>query len=49
MVVELNIMDNGLREINEMNYGLKEVIWNVFIEVDNVPKGELKLSDFIMI
>ena len=34
--------------MNEMNYGLKEVIWNVMIEGGNVPKDELTLSDCIM-
>ena len=48
LVVELNMMDNGLKKMNEMNYGLKKVIWNVIIEADNVLKDELTLSDCIM-
>ena len=48
LLVEMNTMDNGLKKMNEMNYGLKEVIWNVMIEGDNVPKDELTLSDCIM-
>ena len=32
-------MDYGLKEINEMDFGLKKVRWNAIIEVDNVTSG----------
>ena len=35
--------------MNEMVYSLKELSWNVIIEVDNVTREELGLSDYTMI
>ena len=42
-------MNYGLKEMNEMEYGLKKVKWNVFIEVDNVTRVELRLIDYVVI
>ena len=37
-----------VKEMNEMGYGLKEVRLNVIIEVGNVAREELRLSDYVM-
>ena len=44
----MNEMGYGPKEINKMNYGLKFVKWNVMIEVDNVTRVEVRLSDYVM-
>ena len=42
---EMNEMDFGLKEDNEMDYDLKNLRWNVINELDNVTREELRSSD----
>ena len=35
-----------VNQINEMDYDLKELRWNVISEVDNVTREKLRLSDY---
>ena len=37
-----------LKEMNEMDYGLRKVRWNVIIEVDNLTREELRLIDYVV-
>ena len=42
-------MDYDLKEMNKMDYSVKELRWNVINEVDNVTREELRLSDYVMV
>ena len=44
----MNYMDYRLKEMIEMDYVLKEVRWNMVIEVDNVIRQEVRLSDYVI-
>ena len=44
----MNAIGYGLKEMNEMDYGLKEVKWNMISEVDNVTRVEARLGDNVM-
>ena len=41
-------MGYGLKEMNEMNYGLKGARRNMINEVDNVTRVKLSLADDVM-
>ena len=38
MVKEINEMHYGQIEMNKVNCGLKEMRWNKYSKIDNVPK-----------
>ena len=48
MVKGINDMEYGVKEMNEMGFGLKETRWNVVLEVDNVTRERLRLSNYVM-
>ena len=48
IVKEMNAVDHDLKEMNEVDQGLKKVRLNVTIEVNNVTRAEVRLSDYVM-
>ena len=48
LVSKMNEMDYGLEEMNVIDYSVKELGWNIIIEVSSATWVEVRLGDCVM-